>query len=476
MTDQDALAEPLTIDAWTGSETPSSALHPEWWSWAVKKDQVEAKEPLPAEEVDLRDWQNPEVGWGLVLPDNEDLSFKDRATAIDAAEPLQELVEVRKGPVLRYVPDQITLWRYYADGSRQPLETGQSNRGVGKGRLPQYLLIAASPKKIPWYFQYLLNTSRFVGRLDLTDEQLKNYVSVLKNNWSNASVRNEHPVIWATDDGHPQITWLMRHSIAEPIRERLSKDSAILNKVRHFAGGDATREKLRDALAEAERKPAFILTTSHGMTGPPEDPQLMARSLGYLVDDRKSLVSPEWLLERWQPDGAIWYAHACCSAGADSQTFYKGLVEEGGNVEKVLLDVAALGAQVAPLPTALLGTPKPLRAFIGHVEPTFNWTLRDPDSEQVLTASLRETLYQRMHSARPEPVGMAFEPCFRNVGQLLQKWVVETGRIADTNAAKREAARKAAFRLKLTGLDRQSFVILGDPTVTLPPWNPSAES
>jgi hypothetical protein len=39
---------------------------------------------------------------------------------------------------------------------------------------------------------------------------------------------------------------------------------------------------------------------------------------------------------------------------------------------------ATAGARISPLPRALLGAEKPLRAFVGHVEPTFDWTLRDP--------------------------------------------------------------------------------------------------
>ena len=37
---------------------------------------------------------------------------------------------------------------------------------------------------------------------------------------------------------------------------------------------------------------------------------------------------------------------------------------------------AALGPQTSPLPRSLLGRHRPLRAFVGRVEPTFSWTLR----------------------------------------------------------------------------------------------------
>ena len=142
-------------------------------------------------------------------------------------------------------------------------------------------------------------------------------------------------------------------------------------------------------------------------------------------------------------------------------------------VEEVLLGVARLGARTAPLPTALLGTKKPLRAFIGHIEPTFDWTIRDPTNRQVLTTSLQQALYEHMHQQPPEPVGMAFREFFREVAALYQGWdTVKSSLAEEVDPVKRGEAEKVAARLKLNALDRRSFVILGDPTVALPPFRP----
>jgi hypothetical protein len=65
----------------------------------------------------------------------------------------------------------------------------------------------------------------------------------------------------------------------------------------------------------------------------------------------------------------VWNAHACCSPGSDSPSNYAGLLDPESDVDAVLAAVAGLGSTVAPRPTALLGAEKPLRAFIGHVEP-----------------------------------------------------------------------------------------------------------
>ena len=88
--------------------------------WGARKQREYPQPTLAApERADWRDWQHPQVGWGMVLPENETLSERERATAIDAPEPLRQLVEQRNhAPVFRYrayLRNQ-ALRRYAADG------------------------------------------------------------------------------------------------------------------------------------------------------------------------------------------------------------------------------------------------------------------------------------------------------------------------------------------------------------------------
>jgi len=461
----------LTINAWTGTPgLPNSNLGAHASAWAVKPRIREVPRMLAAAEpVDLRDWQDARVGWGLVLPDNDTVSEKDRSLALDAPDSLAQLVAARnQAPVFRFRAElnHRFLRRYYVDRPPRDIAISGSPRGTGEKSLPRYLLIYGTPQEIPWSLQYVLNSAVFVGRLDLEEESLDRYVAALRKDWSGATCRPEAPVVWTVDHGQPDITWLMRRAIAAPVADQLSGDNQIGSGLRLLAGTDATTQKLTQTLAA--RQPALIVTTSHGMTGPLANPPLMTRQLGWLVDDDFTLLDPTSLLAGWQPDGAIWYAHACCSAGCDDQTSYRGLVEAGSSVEQTLSAVAALGARVAPLPRQLLGAEKPLRAFIGQVEPTFDWTLRQPETGQVLTTSLQNALYQRMHRQRPEPVGLAFEECYRHVGELFAQWNQALRQIAEGNSG----ASLAALRSQLTALDRQSMVILGDPTACLPPLSP----
>lgn len=462
----------LSLNAWTGEESPKTAVAPNWMKWGARRDLAEIKQFLPAAPpADLRNWQSPLVGWGLVLPDDDGVSAADKALGKDAEEPFQRLLAARPdSPVLRYRKDGlgVSLRRYYTDGSDPDLQMTLAPRGTGKNRLPWYLLIGTSPQAIPWQFQYQLNTNAFTGRLDLEGEALDNYVNALINGWPGSPCAIDQPLVWTVDFGQDDITWLMRQVIADPVSAQLANDNAIGDKLRKLTSGAATWTNLIDTLTD--RKPAFILSTSHGMTGPLDNPSLMQQNLGIPVDVEKQIRPPSELLNKWEPNGAIWYAHACCSAGCDGRTAYKGLVPEGSTVENLLLGVAGLGAQVAPLPKALLGAQKPLRAFIGHVEPTFDWTLRDPENRAVYTSSLRQALYDRMHQQPPEPIGMAFREFFREVGSLFQAFEAVREKTIEVDPEKRGVAERAAARIKLNALDRQSFVILGDPTVALPPF------
>ena len=98
-----------------------------------------------------------------------------------------------------------------------------------------------------------------------------------------------------------------------------------------------------------------MVTTSHGKTGPLADPAAMLRDLGKPVGNDHALLEPEPLLGAWEPDGAIWYAHACCGAGCDGATIFRGLLAPGSPVDALLEGIAGLGPHVAPLPLALLG-------------------------------------------------------------------------------------------------------------------------
>jgi hypothetical protein len=466
--DSTKLPTELQINAWTGDGRAgvTSALGEDSVRWALER----YGEPLPkllAPDVpaDPRNWRDPAVGWGLVLPDVDGLSDTEKARGQDAPEPIRALLAARPGsPVLRYRHGLrfTQIRRYYEDRPAQDLSLSASARGVGPGELPRYLLIYGHPGAIPWQFQYLLNQACAVGRLTLTGEPLERYVGALIGEWAGTRTQVTHAVVWAVDHGPQDITALMRRLIAAPVQRELAADNEIGANAIYLDGarGEATAPALCGALAE--HRPGLVVTTSHGKTGPLADPAAMLRDLGLLVDEGFGLVTPDAVLNAWEPDGAIWYAHACCSAGNDEVTIFRGLLEPGSPVDRLLEGIAAVGAHVAPFPEALLGAPKPLRAFVGHVEPTFDWTIRHKQTGQPLTTSIRQALYNRLF--QPDPIGYALREPYSHVGELY----------VERDAAHRafdsgENTEAVAMAAQLGARDRQSMVILGDPTVALPP-------
>jgi hypothetical protein len=461
-----ALPSLLRINAFTGAFDSGSPLGAQAGKWIganiyVPPKIMSAIGPL-ARVVNPAEWSDPDVGWGIVLPENPALKPEERAAANDAPEPIRRLLKYRNGVVLRWsaaLPLR-KLRRYYTDGTVNDPDVALSPRGTGHGRIPRYLLICAPPSAIPWRVQYRLNAVAFTGRLDLEGQALSNYVDAAVSGWSGAAAVPQNSVTWAVDHGGADITHLMRTVIAKKLATALQANSN-LGAHAAFIDGAAAPATGPDLVANlASRQPALVVTSSHGMTGPLNDVPTMSAQLGVPVDGHGHVLDRDDLLKRWSPDGAIWYAHACCSAGSDVTTSFDGLMAAGSFVEQVVKGVAACGAIVAPLPRELLGAPRPLRAFIGHIEPTFDWSLRDTTTGQVLTTPLVEVLHNRLYAKLP--VGFAFETLYAKASQLDS--IHRDAKDAYNGGGD---TLSEALTCRLIAQDIANVVILGDPAEAL---------
>ncbi|MYR07384.1 hypothetical protein GTV32_14180 [Gordonia sp. SID5947] len=458
------ITDTITIDAYTGDAPVSGRFTADYRAWALAKPMYGRPTMRPAE-PNLADWCDTRVGWGLILPERPGLTAEQLAGAGDAPEPIRELVAARNAKVLRYrAGAQFGEWalRDYAGGGDRL--NADSPVGTGPQDVPKYLLIYATPAEVPWHIQYALNPVRFVGRLDLTGDALANYVAALLNDWNDATCSYASPVVWAVDHGAGDITTLMRDTVAAPIFEAFAADNEMPSATFiDGSPGQATAAELQSALAT--KRPALVVTSSHGRTGPLDDLDAMRENLGIPVDQDHQVISPTALLKVWQPDGAIWFAQACCSAGSDSPTSYARLFEPGTLLEQTLTGIAKVGAMTAPLARALLGAPKPLRAFIGHVEPTFNWTLSFPLNREVLTDDLKSSIYGGLGLGKP--VGLAMSGYYPAIATKLQQYLRAK---EDYDAQVGPAEKKPLDMLvysRVTAHDRASTVILGDPTAAL---------
>jgi hypothetical protein len=461
------LPEFLSINAWAGGPGAVAGAVGDPVNWALGREIPAIGQMLFAEKgPDLWDWHDIRVGWGLILPENEAYSVPDRARAADAPDPIRDLLSDRQdAPVFRYRPGSpnrwATLMRYFTDGRMLPPDIATAEFGVGDEQIPYYLLICASPGDIPWEFQYLLNTRFAVGRLDLDEDGLANYVAALRRDWAGATADPFAAVVWATDHGGDDMSGTMRRYVAEPVFAALSSDPSLSAKsvlIDRDHGGATSGSLLRALTSTA---PGLVVTTSHGVTWPIDDPAQLAANLGLLVGEDLEYATPAGILAAWQPDGAIWYAHACCSAGVSAETIYAEIAALGSDIMRVLTSVAAVGPRVAPLPRALLGASRPARAFIGHVEPTFDYTIRQPETWQALTGGLRAALHDCLYQEdKPGRIGHAFQAYFESIGPAAGEQIM-----LHRSYDRGENVERQLLTAQLTARDRMSTVILGDPTV-----------
>jgi hypothetical protein len=461
-----ALPKTLQINAWTAttqSITTELEIQPAK-RWALRGRVEDRRHLAPPPPADFRQWWDPRVGWGVIVPE---LANVDRCTPDDGQagvpEPVRRLIAVRADrlkspvPIFRYLrdwPERSELLRNRVTG--QDASISGSSFGVGRGQIPYYLLIVGSPAQIPWEFQYLLNATHGVGRLDLPEEGLNRYVDALLNDFAEGASDPKRALVWSVDYGADDITTWMSTGIARPVYENMAQDPGISAEL--VSAEKATHAALIDRLAK--QQPRFVLTTSHGNTGPLDGtPNSLKESLGLLVDQSQQVLNIKDLLAEWSPGGAIWYAHACCSAGGDSKSIFEDLVRDGP-VKNVLQQVAAQGALTAPLPTALLSAPRPLRAFVGHVEPTFDWTLKQRQTGQFVTSRLQQALYNELYSGYP-------------IGYALRRWYAGLGGLfashddASRHYAAGEDTEGIILATLLAARDTSSTVILGDPTAAV---------
>ncbi len=454
----------LQINAYLGGGKGASAPVPaSAANWPLKNPPPKIMPRLkPGKPADPRLWADESIGWGIVARETEGFTPEQLAAGDDLPEPIRQLWKDRGNPpLLRYRDGwdkRFQQLRNYA--AQLDREIGRSPAGVSPESIPRYLLIYGGPEAVPWELQFLLNANYAVGRIHLAGVELENYVTALRSGWKGSGAEVKRTLVWAVDQGGDDITAMMRDVVAKTVHEKLAGDGDLVEGAQFLDGpGNATAAKLAAALAEA--KPGLVVTTSHGQTFPLDNLEKLGAGLGFPVDQDYASAGPELLMAKWAPDGAIWYAHACCSAGSLEETQFGGLTEAGSDVDRVLTGVAKLGSRVAPLPTALLGGKKPLRAFIGHVEPTFDWTLQNPDTNQSFSDSLQGALYTELY--QPSPVGYAFRRWYEGLASLFASYDQDQRAFA-RGGNTRESMLKDA----LCARDLQSTVILGDPTVALP--------
>jgi hypothetical protein len=452
----------LRSNAFNGTEVAEGALADSARQWPLDKEPAKRAKSLADFEVplDLRKWDDDRVGWGVVAAAPKGCNDQELADNADLPESVRELIAKRgNAPVFRYRPGWLNAFKHLTNyRANADSEMAQGNFGIYG--LPKYLLILGGPDEVPWRIQFQLNARRYVGRVPLTGTDLDNYIAHLTRGWRQSDMQVDHTVVWSTDYGYPDITELMANVIAKPIHSKYAQNSRIGAKAVLLNSASATRANLTNTLKT--NRPGLIVSTSHGMIGPLQHPEIIPEQLGSLVDQNRQVLDSVQLMQSWQPNGAIWYAHACCSAGTNGAGRLTDLAKSDTSLRHTLEALSKVAPTMAPLPVRLLAAKEPARAFIGHVEPTFDITLRDGKTGELFTDPILDSLYQQL--LQESPVGFAMHYLMEPLAGVYSSYMNTKG---DFKASESDYADLLNYSLR--GFDLEGTVLFGDPTVKLPP-------
>ena len=452
----------LRSNAFNGTDVAEGAPADNARKWSLDNEPAKRAKSLAEDfdrPLDYRKWDDERVGWGVVAATPKGRNDQELADNADLPESVRDLIAKRgNAPVFRYRHGWEREFRYLTNfRTNADFEIAGGSFGV-KG-LPRYLMILGGPDEVPWRVQFQLNARRYVGRVPLTGADLDNYIQHLTCNWCESDMQLDRPVVWSTDHGYPDITQLMTELIAKPVYKKYAANSKIGTKAMLLNSTSATRAGLTEALKT--NRPGLIVSTSHGMIGPLGQPQQLAAQLGALVDQNRQVLDSFQLLQSWQPNGAIWYAHACCSAGTNGAGRLTDLAKSDTSLSDTLNALAKVVPTMAPLPVRLLAAKEPARAFIGHVEPTFDITLRDGKTGELFTDSILDSLYQLL--LQESPAGFAMHYLIEPLAGVYSSYMNTKG---DFKATESEYADLLNYSLR--GFDLEGTVLFGDPTVGLP--------
>ena len=244
---------------------------------------------------------------------------------------------------------------------------------------PYYNLIAASPGRISFRFQHLLDVRCAVGRLWFeTDREFENYVSgILTAERGRGLIHAPKAVVFASD--HDEATHISRGQMVEPLRKKLKTD---FNNIEYLIGQDATKGKLCEILSRQD-KPALVFTASHGLAVPKADPR-QREMQGSLVcqDSRNSgYFGGNEIDAQCNLNGGIFFSFACYGAGTPSRSDFWHWIQNPDWQARLSM-YEAPSDFLAHLPAQLLGTANSALAFIGHIDPAWTYSFLEPTTEE----------------------------------------------------------------------------------------------
>jgi hypothetical protein len=333
-------------------------------------------------------------------------------------------------------------------------------------RFPYHVLIVGDPRRIPFSFQYELDSMYSVGRVcfDTLDEYAAYARSVVAAEPRAGGSEPPRVAFFATEHVGDEATRKSAQHLAHELAQALAEPGSGCD-VRTYRGAAATKSTALRLLGGA-LKPSLLFTATHGLAFERHDPRHALHQGALLCQDspgpallrRGDPLPPEHYVQADDIDanadvaGLIAFFFGCYTAGTPAR---------GGVLSAHLREpVLALNEFPARLPQRLLAHPRGgALAVIGHVDQAWStsfWSQRA--GPQIATF---ETVVRQI--AKGYRVGRALEALGQRLGQLGTALEGERDR----------GAPPARLEDLLTmHMDARNYVLLGDPAVRLPPSPP----
>lgn len=339
---------------------------------------------------------------------------------------------------------------------------------------PHYLLIIGGPDQVPFRLQSFLDSTAAVGRLDFgTPEELRAYVEkVLRLESADDPVVSRRGLVFATDHGWPDPTWLSRRYLAKPIEERMRDHHGLEVEalVAHKASGEALGE------CTGGVSPAVVFTAGHGQFVSVEDEVLRRRLNGAVVCQpgagAQLLTAEDIARHESFAEGAVFFQFACFGYGTPAESGFSHWFEDIGATLPVR---NAEHDFVAALPRRLLAHPRGPLAYVGHLDVACLHGFDDPEDPLAV-----EMAGQRWHARlgpfvdaidgllAVQPVGLALAAMnkrFDLANAALSQYYDRSR--ADAAAAESPELLSQLAHTFILRTDAQNYMVFGDPAVRL---------
>lgn len=406
------------------------------------------------------------VGWGLVLPESvaAEFSAKHGVALRSTLEPLCALRKRQAGFLYRDDREKPLIYREGESAADFLRRYGLRKQDlVDPYRMPYYLLLVGSPEEIPYQVQFDLGVQYAVGRICFdSPEQYLAYAEGVVAASEGSVRRRQEMALFAVENPNDGSTACTTSELVIPLEKRFSvRNSWPLSA---WIGPPANRAQLARLLAAEDRRPALLMTASHGVGAGDFCTTAAEEVQGALVCQdwggpntpllREHYFAAADLDENAQVGGLIAVLFACYSAGTPQFDSFKR-----DEMERPLQ--TARRSFVARLAQRLLSHPNGAAlAVVGHVDRAWTQLFSDGQSGMPHIGEFAD-LIQRLQEGHRLGAAMGSFPI--RYGAL----AVEMANLWNDLAASQPVDPKLFCATWRAMNDARNFVIFGDPAVRL---------